>query len=248
MAIYIILEQRIRSFEYEETLGLRKQFLSNGFVRVKGLVPAGTLEEIDEECSRIMQILGSDKDLLMEETQNTPRHMRTVGQHRLAQESSLIPSIYESDIFRGFLIAIAGQELFKAPWLPEQYILSHLYREGDTHGWHWDDYTFASVIYIKSPSIDQGGFVQTCANGHWDKKNPKVYQTLLNSPINTYRCEAGDAYLLRAKDYLHRVTPVQNGGERLIVNMTWASEFDLATDMTHATNDILFTDKHVTAQ
>ena len=127
------LEQRIRSFEYEETLGLRKQFLSNGFVLIKGLVPAGALEEIDEECSRIMRILGSDKDLLMEETQNTPRHMRTVGQHRLAQESSLIPSIYESDIFRGFLIAIAGQELFKAPWLPEQYILSHLYREGDTH-------------------------------------------------------------------------------------------------------------------
>jgi len=91
-------------------------------------------------------------------------------------------------------------------------------------------------------SFERLGFVQTCANGQWNKKNPEVFETILNSPINTYRCEAGDAYLLRAKDYLHRVTPIQNGGERLIVNMTWASAKDLITNMTHETNDILFTE------
>lgn len=176
----------------------------------------------------------------MEITGNTPRRMRTVGQHTLVVKSRYIPLIYASEGFRRFLSSLTGEDVYRAPWPPEEYVLSNLYKNGDTHGWHWDDYSFAFVIYLKAPTVNQGCIVQTCGGGFWDKKIPRINETLLNAPIYSYRCEAGDGYLLNAQKHMHRVTPVTNNGERLIINMTWANAEDLNKNMTHETNDILF--------
>ena len=237
------LESRISSFEYDDVNQWKNTFIKDGFVQIKKFLSPELLSSILEDSEQIILDKGVNKDLLVKETNNTPRRMRTVGQHNIYNKSKTIPGIYESDVFQKFLGKVFGERVFRAPWLPERYVLSNLHRDGDTHGWHWDDYSFAFVIYLKSPSIDQGGFVQTCANGTWDKKNPKITETILNAPIFTHRCDAGDAYALKASKYLHRVTPIRKGGERLIINMTWASEKDLITPMTHETNDILFNDQ-----
>lgn len=234
------IESSVSSFTEEEVAKFTKEFAAKGFVRVPNFLPKDLLNNLVNDCDEIVERMGKDKNLLMKSTGNTPRRMRTVGQHVLAEESQYIPQIYASEALRNFLTRMAGQEVYRAPWSPEEYVLSNLYRNGDTHGWHWDDYSFAFVLYLKAPTITQGGFVQTCGGGSWDKGNPQVNETLLNGAIHTHRCEAGDAYFLNAQKFLHRVTPIANDGTRLIVNMTWANRADLDADMTHETNDVLF--------
>ncbi len=235
-----LIEARISSFGKDEVEKFAEEFAAKGFVKIPEFLPKELLDDLIEDSDGIVERFGKDKNLLMKSTGNTPRKMRTVGQHILAKESQYIPQIYASEGLREFLTDLAGQAVHRAPWPPEKFVLSNLYRDGDTHGWHWDDYSFAFVLYLKAPSISQGGFVQICGGGSWDKKNPKVNETLLNGSIHTYRCEAGDAYFLNAQKFLHRVTPIANNGKRLIVNMTWASQADLDADMTHETNDVLF--------
>lgn len=235
-----MIDTRIAAYSAADMAGFQQQFREVGFVHIPNFLSDLALQQITSECEGIVQSSGKDKKLKMKSTGNTPRRMRTVGQHILAEKSRHIPRIYGSETLRGFLSSIAGETVFRPPWKPEEYVLSNLYRNGDTHGWHWDDYSFAFVLYLKAPAISQGGFVQTCGGGRWNKKNPEVNETLLGAPIHTHRCEAGDAYMLHAQKYLHRVTPIANHGERLIVNMTWANQADLDADMTHETNDVLF--------
>lgn len=215
-------------------------FKKRGFVSIPNFLGSELLNAVRSECESITDCHGNDKNMLIKSTGDTPRQMRTVGQHILSKKSNFIPKIYSSAGLCDFISRIAGEEVFRAPWAPEEYVLSNLYRNGDTHGWHWDDYSYAFVLYLKAPDVEQGGFVQTCAGGSWDKENPKINETMLNNPIYTYRCNAGDAYLLDAKNLMHRVTPISRNGERLIINMTWANASDLSRDITHETNDVLF--------
>jgi hypothetical protein len=234
------LRDRIDRYSEAEISGFRADFLANGFVRIPQFLPSALHRAITQECEGISSTSGRNKHLKMKSTGDTPRRMRTVGQHILREKSLFIPRIYACEAVRGFLGAITGETVHRVPWPPEEYVLSNLFRDGDTHGWHWDDYSFAFVLYLKAPDVDQGGFLQLCGGGSWDKDNPKVNETLLSGAIHTHRCDAADAYLLNAQKYLHRVTPIARGGERLIVNMTWANEGDLAAEMTHETNDVLF--------
>ena len=235
-----VIADRIKAFSAEQISEISSEFQECGFVRIPSFLPEDFLMRLLSDCDRIVDRLGKDKDLLMKNTNNTPRRMKTVGQHILAEHSAYIPQIYASEEFREFLRRLAGEDVHRPPWPPEEFVLSNLYRNGDTHGWHWDDYSYAFVLYLKAPDVSQGGFVQTCGGGSWDKSNPKVNETLLSGPIYTHRCESGDAYFLNAQKYLHRVTPITNNGERLIVNMTWANTADLEANMTHETNDVLF--------
>lgn len=234
------IERNLSLFSLEHIQQFQRNFKHVGFVKIPNLLSPRDVTNLSDECLEICSSLGKNKNMEMKSTQNTPRIMRTVGQHILAKESKTIPQIYASEALRDFIGSIVGEPVFQAPWDPEKFVLSYLHREGDTHGWHWDDYSYAFVLYLKAPAIDQGGFVQTCAGGIWDKRQPKVFETILNGAIRTHRCEAGDAYILHASKQLHRVTPITRGGDRLIVNMTWASKADLERDMTHETNDLLF--------
>lgn len=234
------IQDRIARYSEAEIASFHEDFTQKGFVRIPDFLPPALLQAITEECMGITLTSGRNKRLVMKSTGDTPRRMRTVGQHILKEKSFFIPKIYACEALRGFLSSITGEGVNRAPWPPEEFVLSNMFRDGDTHGWHWDDYSFAFVLYLKAPAVSQGGYLQLCGGGSWDKKNPQVNETLLNGAIHTHRCEAGDAYLLHAQKYLHRVTPIAKGGERLIVNMTWASDADLEADMTHETNDVLF--------
>jgi hypothetical protein len=219
---------------------LSADFSAKQFAKMPNFLGPTALELLCAEAEKITQAWGHDKNFLMKNTSNTPRQMRTVSQHLLKRESKYIPNLYGSEALRLFLSHIAGEEVFRVPWPPEEYVMTALCQQGDTHGWHWDNYSFALILFLKAPKAEDGGLVQTCAGGHWDKNTPQINQTLLANPIHTYRCNAGDAYLLHTKDLLHRVTPITGDSSRLIINMAWASASDLKEEITHETTDLLF--------
>ncbi len=232
--------EKLNSLDNEYIKQKHSEFIKNGVVKFENLLTKELLEELKLECIYISQAHGKNKLLNMSNTGNTLRKMRTVSQKKLLELSEIIPKLYESVDIKKFLTKIAGENVNEVPYEGEKYVISNLLLKGDTHGWHWDDYSFAFVLFLKAPGMEEGALLQLCGGGQWDKDHPEIDATLLKSTIKSHFFREGDGYMLKASDYLHCVTPLRADAERLIVNMTWSSDDDLNIKKTHETNDILF--------
>ena len=228
------------NFSGEKLAGLQAQFQAEHVVPLRGFCPPDLFEPLKNEAFGIMDEFGVARDLVFEITDNTPRHMTTVGQPVIVEHGPLIHSMYFSPVMKDMLSAIVGEELFTCPYAGEHYVISRLAKSGDTHGWHWDDYSYGFVLILEAPHYREGGFVQAVPHTSWDKQNPDVYGALLKSQVRSYAFEAGDAYVIKTDTTMHRVHAIRGNGRRTIINTTWANGTDLVRPMTHETNNILF--------
>jgi hypothetical protein len=236
----LLQEHFATGFTDERKDSLRALFQAEHVVALRDLCPSDLLEEVRAEAAGIMDRFGMVHDFDMEITDGTPRHMASVGQPVIKEHGPLIHSVYFSPALRRLLSDIAGEELFICPYPGEHYVISRLARSGDTHGWHWDDYTYGFILVLEAPDYRDGGFVQAVPHTSWDKENPDVHGALLKSVVRSYAFAAGDAYLIKTDTTMHRVYPIRGDGRRMIVNTTFASGADLERPMTHETNDTLF--------
>lgn len=219
---------------------LRSGFAAEHIVPLRGLCPADLLAALTDEANGIVERFGTRRELVFSITDNTPRNIVTVGQPVIKDEGPLIDAFYFSPVLRDLLASVVGEPLHICPYAGEHYVLSRLHKSGDTHGWHWDDYTYGFILVLEAPHYTQGGFVQAVAGTCWDKQNPDVYGALLSSQVRSYWLRPGDAYVIKTNTTMHRVHPIRGEDRRTIVNMTFASTADLAMPMTHETNDALF--------
>ncbi|WP_433685742.1 HalD/BesD family halogenase [Nocardia sp. CA-119907] len=118
-----------------------------------------------------------------------------------------------------------GNQYFPYPYEPEQFVITRLEEPGDTHGLHWDDYSFALVWVAECPPTDGGGFVEWIPDTVWDKAKPEVARLVRDRVVHTLSVSAGDVYLMRTNTTLHRVYPIRHR-RRTIVNMAFASTGD----------------------
>jgi hypothetical protein len=165
--------------------------------------------------------------------------MRNVTRAEIAARSTLIPVLYESESLVGLLAEIVDEPVLTCPYEPEQYVITRLEKTGDTHGWHWDDYSFALVWVIECPPAEHGGFVQCVPGTTWNKENPAIHRTLLGNPTLSFELRPGDLYVMRTNTTLHRVYPI-SAGVRTIINMGYAGKADLETVVSHETMDALW--------
>jgi len=177
---------------------------------------------------------------VFEITDGTPRNMRTVGQPVIKDKGPLIDAFYFAPALLELVERVVGEQVHTCPYPGEHYVISQLDRHGDTHGWHWDDYTYGIILVLEAPHYTQGGFVQAVPNTAWDKANPDVYGALLSSQVRSYALAPGDGYVIKTNSTMHRVHPIRGEDRRTIVNMTLASTADLSRQFTHETNDALF--------
>ncbi len=182
---------------------------------------------------------GCRRELVFSETGNSERRMRNVRRDQIKVFGSIIPGLYCVSALREVLATIAGEEVLECPYEPEQFVISALDQDGDTHGWHWDDYSFALVWIIDCPPVAYGGFVQCVPHTEWDKIDPQLHQWFVTRPIYSVELVPGDLYLMRTDTTLHRVYPV-TGGRRVIVNMGYAARGDLTKQISHETMDNLW--------
>ena len=236
----ILMRHVARNFAGDMLTTLQAQFQKEHLVPLRGFCPPELFAPLQDEASNIVERFGVTRDLVLDITDGTPRHMTTVGQPIIKDHGPLIHTLYFSSVLKDILSQLVGEELFTCPYAGEHYVISRLQRSGDTHGWHWDDYSYGFVLILEAPNYHDGGFVQGVPHTSWDKKNPDVHGALLNSQVYSYAFQPGDAYVIKTNTTMHRVYPIRGNGRRTIVNTTWASAAELQQSITHETNDILF--------
>jgi hypothetical protein len=218
---------------------ISQRFRRNGYVKIRNLVPDDMKSAVSQDVYRLLE-RARRVDLRMKETSDSPRRMSTVGQQHITAGSSLIPAIYQSQAMMNFLSRLAREPVLPCPYEPEQYVLTRQERAGDTHGWHWGDFSFTLIWIIEAPPIDCGGMLQCVPHTNWEKSNPSVHEYLVKNPIQTYYNATGDIYFLRTDTTLHRTVPLVRDATRIILNTCWASEPDARRGRSHETMDALF--------
>ncbi len=234
------LESHISALLDDPRLGeARAGLLERGAARVAFLAPDAVKKAVAQEAEELMASHGTRRDLVFHETGNTPRRMRNLRHDQIAEFGSVIPAVYSAPGIRAALATIAGDEVLECPYLPERFVITELEQSGDTHGWHWDDYSLALVWVVECPPIELGGFVQCVPRTSWNKNDPQLPRWFVSRPIYSMELAPGDLYLMRTDTTMHRVYPI-TGGRRLIINMAYAAPRDLARPMTHETMDNLW--------
>lgn len=234
------LKESIKTFGNERIENWKSQFSEVGIVNIPNILPHDLWNDFKDETIRIVENNGVEKDILIEETDNSPRLMTTVSNENCRLFGDIIPKIYDSLVFQDLLTNIAGEKVLKCPIEDEQIAISLLKEPGNTHGWHWDDFSFGLVWIVESPDPSHGGFIQCIPNTTWNKKEPNVFQTILDNPIRSYSFPVGSFYFFRSGTTLHRVHPLTKKTRRLIVNMDWASEADLSRDIDISTTSAIY--------
>lgn len=212
----------------------RRAYSYLGHAKISFLAPPSVKEMVANEVRAVIDAAGVRRDLEIVQTDNSPRRMRNVGQADIAEFSTIIPEVYGAEPILRALSAVAGEPVHPCPWEPEQYVITCLEKDGDTHGWHWDDYTFAVVWVVEAPPVSEGGFVQCVPGTRWNKDQPDVNKYLVSRPIYSLELFPGDIYLMKTNTTMHRVHPLRNG-QRKIINMSYASTSDLNMVVDHRT-------------
>jgi hypothetical protein len=168
---------------------------------------------------------------------NTPRYMHTIGGSVIRRFSPFLTSLYESERLRSFLTDVTGDAMYECTHPNEFMVLHFLENVGATHGWHLDDPPFALVIVLEAPPAIAGGLLEfiprwreycDAANiSENDDVAPLVEKLRALEVIQRRHHAAGDAFLIKADEVLHRVTPfkwlIQR---RAIMNLAYQNTAD----------------------
>ncbi|MEW1860524.1 ArpA protein [Streptomyces sp. NBC_00669] len=219
--------------------GLSQHFRREGYVKVSGIVPPDLKRAIGDDARRLLD-QAKRIDTTLKETSNTPRRMSTVGFRHIADNSELVPAVYESPALLEFLSRLAGERVLPCPYEPERFVMTKQEKVGDTHGWHWGDFSFALIWIVEAPEIEAGGMLQCVPHTDWNKSDPRVHDYLVKYPVKTYYHSSGDIYFLRTDTTLHRTVPLNRDATRIILNTAWANAADLESADSHETMDALF--------
>lgn len=219
---------------------LSQHFRRYGYVKLPHLVPGDVKAEVTEEVHRLLSLHARRIDILIRETGNTPRKMSTVGQPAIAADGTVIPEVYESAALLGFLSRLAREPVVPCPWDEEKYVIIKQEKEGDTHGWHWGDFSFTIIWIIEAPPPEFGGSLQCIPHTDWDKTDPRLQEHITMYPIRTYPHTPGDLYFLRSDTTLHRTIPLCESRTRIILNTCWSNAQDKDKEVTHETMQAMF--------
>jgi hypothetical protein len=228
-----------------------KKFLSaafheNDIAVIEDLLPHDLKDALHKEANELMSASAQRRDLVLEATGGTPRAYASVDRDTIFECGSIIKAIFESDTVRKYLSDVAGEPLHKVPYQPEEYIINSQEKSGDTHGWHWDDYTFALIWVVQAPDQLAGGRVEYVAATDWDKNNPRraLIDILGEREVRSRYIDSGCCYLMRANTTLHRVAPLMGDTRRTVIVFTYASDLDLTDpNISHETMEQIYADE-----
>ena len=219
------------SFSPQNVTSLCQQFRRHGFIKVPEIVPPELREAMRKEAHRLLDLSAERRDLKLATTNYTPRKMSVVRSEVIAESSPLVNAVYRSASVLNFLTRITCEPLFACPSKDEEFLITRHEKKGDTHGWHWGDFTFALIWILQTPPLDYGGMLQCIPHTDWNKTEPKIHEYLCENQITTYGFVTGDIYFLKTDTTLHRTIPLNRDATRIILNMTWASNKDLSRQM-----------------
>ena len=235
------MSSHIAAIELTKCLAkMRQEYEMTGYARVTELVSSDLVASIRQEIEQAFAMRAVRRDFQMAATDMTPRRMSNLRFIDIDALCPLVATAYQSTLLRTLISAVVGEQVHSCPWEHEKYIATRLHRRGDTHGWHWDDYAFSLLWVLKAPPADQGGSLEFIPNTRWRKSNPNLARFLSENPVEVRAHRTGDLYLFRSDRLWHRVTPIADGTERMILNMVYADGNQRFEVKTHETMLELF--------
>ncbi|WP_405783164.1 hypothetical protein [Streptomyces sp. NBC_00859] len=199
-----------------ETDSLTGRFAADGYLPLPDFLTADGLRVLRQEAGRLEREEAARRDFTMESMAHSPRHMTTVGGHRIAQESGVIANLYRDPALLALLSTVFDRRVVPVEQPVERHVLNILHRPGDTHGAHTDDYPLALVLFIDAPPRPADGGLLEFAPGTAD------LEALGGSGTRSLHHHPGHAYLLRSDLTAHRVTPLnRHGVRRTVLNFAY---------------------------
>ncbi|MCU4765974.1 hypothetical protein OCF65_20460 [Bacillus toyonensis] len=240
-----IIENHINSLQKDYLLVLQERFKNEGLAMMNDMLPKPLIAAMSAEAKYLLSENAKRRDITIEATGNTPRNFNVVNRDSISEKGKIIPAFFRSEVIINFLTFLNNSEpVHRIPYTPEEFIINNQQKTGDTHGWHWDDYTFALIWVIEAPKEGEGAIVEYIPNTVWDKENPEtgLKAVLENREIQNIYVPQDHCYFMKAGTTLHRVTPLENDSRRTVVVFSYASEEDLTKNISHETMGAIYED------
>jgi hypothetical protein len=219
---------------------LAAEFQATGYVELTEQIPESLRKAVARHVTAALDSGGRRRDLRIGVTGDSPRRYRLAGRTAIEAAGDSIPALYRSTKLHPLLSAVSGAPVFRVPYAPEEYVATRFEEPGDTHGWHWDDYSLALIWVTASPDEADGGTLEFIPDVAWDKHNPRVEEYVSKCRIHRRHPAPGTVYLLRADTMLHRVSPLLRRTRREILCLSFATQTDLERAITHETLEQLY--------
>ncbi|MFM2415324.1 MAG: hypothetical protein RL385_47 [Pseudomonadota bacterium] len=194
----------------------------------------------EKVADAVLAAHGRSLDARVASTGHTPRRYRSVGRDDVFAHASLLAQIYLHPALLGFLSSLTRGEVSVLPYLPEQIVVNQMSGVGETHGWHWDDYSYSLVWVLRAPRPESGGHVEYIDRTSWDKQAPQVEHYLQTRPVKKLQVASGSAYLLLGKRAMHRVAPLVQPDTRKIVCFSYAHADERFAEIDHGSMTDLY--------
>lgn len=185
----------------------RSTFAEHGVVVFPGLLDTHIGHLLQRTAGLAVDEFGVRRDFLMSQTGGTPRRMSVVNGLQMARYPA-VRAVYAARGTLDFLSEVVAESVVCCPERVEDVIVTELSCQGDTHGWHFDDYPLALILILETPPATAGGVVE--------------YRDATGT-LRSLGLRSGDAYLMRTDRLEHRVSEIVDPGSvRRILNFTYA--------------------------
>ena len=147
--------------------------------------------------------------------------------HDLIEKNSDLNILYQSDIFKNFIIKVLDLEKIY-PYVDKLSSVNlNYYQKGQQLGWHFDNASFAITLMIQS--APEGGEFEYISEGR-DSNKDFIDKDIISKIIsgsekpNKLNANDGTLILFYGRNYLHRVTPVESDLPRILVTLNYNEE------------------------
>ncbi len=147
--------------------------------------------------------------------------------HDLIEKNSDLNILYQSDIFKNFIIKVLDLEKIY-PYVDKLSSVNlNYYQKGQQLGWHFDNASFAITLMIQSSP--EGGEFEYISEGR-DTNKDFIDKDIISKIIsgsekpNKLNANDGTLILFYGRNYLHRVTPVESEIPRILVTLNYNEE------------------------
>lgn len=208
-----------------------------------GFLPEALRESLRTEANTLLNQVSERRDLTIESTGRTPRKYRSVGRDSVAEHGVFTPGLFNSAALLDALSSVAGEPIHRVPYAPEEFIINNQMSSGDTHGWHWDDYSYALIHIVEAPNPMVGGRVEFIANVNWDKSDSEqcVRNALENRVVKSLHVNTGETYFMKSNTTMHRISPLLGETNRIAIILSFASDADLVdASIEHTTMESIY--------
>jgi alkylated DNA repair dioxygenase AlkB len=223
-----------------DAAALGAQLQQTGVVKLDDFLPSAVHDVLAEEVDQLLVAHGKRVNALIPSTGNTPRKYVSVHRDRVFEHAPTIAGLYDDAALLRFLAALTQGDVITCPYEPEQIVVNGMSDEGDTHGWHWDDYSYSLVYVLEAPDRDSGAQVQYVDGTSWSKESAQVQHVLDTKQVLSLDLEPGSAYVLLGKRVMHRVSPLLRADARKIICFSYATEEERYAEFDHGSMEDIY--------